>query len=108
MKKLLIAGAVAVIVSLPAAIGLAGNASFAQSVPVQVPPGARTIDDRGHHVEPRDYRARHAESGDDRRGTRDTGKPNSTRGSDEVKGPGSVTSGDGGSGRGGHDGAAEQ
>lgn len=65
MRKLLIAVAVAVAASVPAVTGLAGNASFAQSIPVQVPAGARTIDDHGHHAEPGDD---HGRSG---RGARD-------------------------------------
>jgi hypothetical protein len=66
MKKFLIAAAVAAIAAVPGITGLVGNASFAQSIPVQVPAGARTIDDHGHHVQPRDDRGRHAEPGDDR------------------------------------------
>ena len=52
MKRLLLLGAAAVIAAAPAVTGLVGNASFAQSVPVHVPAGARTIDDLGlttHH-----------------------------------------------------------
>lgn len=66
MKKILIAAAVAAIAGAPAVTGLVGNASFAQSVPVQVPAGARTIDDHGRHAEPKDNHGRHAEPGDDR------------------------------------------
>jgi hypothetical protein len=39
MKKLLIAGAVAAAAAVPGVTGLLGNASFAQSVPVQGPSG---------------------------------------------------------------------
>ena len=66
MKKLLIAAAGAAIAAVPGVTGLVGNASFAQSVPVQVPAGARTVDDHGRHAELRDDRSRHAEPGDDR------------------------------------------
>lgn len=66
MKKLLIAAAVAAIASVPGVTGLLGNASFAQSVPVQVPAGARTVDDHGRHTEPGDDRGQRAEPGDDR------------------------------------------
>ncbi len=52
LKKLLIGAAVAAIAAVPSVTGLVGNASFAQSVPVQVPAGARTIDDHGRHAEP--------------------------------------------------------
>jgi hypothetical protein len=99
MKKLLIAVAVAAIASVPGVTGLVGNASFAQSIPVQVPAGARTIDDHGRHAEP----------GDDRNGARDPGTANTTRGSSDAKASGSVSAGDGKSGRGAHDeGAADQ
>src|SRR5580692_8676732 len=84
IKRLLILGAAAVIAAAPAVTGLVGNASFAQSVPVHVPAGARIIDDHGRQVEPGDDRGRHAEPGDD-------------RGSDSPR------SDDGGSGHGGQD-----
>ena len=59
MKRLLLLGAAAVIAAAPAVTGLVGNASFAQSVPVHVPAGARTIDDLGRtHAEPGDDRGR--------------------------------------------------
>jgi hypothetical protein len=143
MKKLLIAGAVAAAAAVPGVTGLLGNASFAQSVPVQVPAGAVTIDDHGRHAEPGDDRGRHAEPGDDRGVTAEPGddrgvtaepgddrgrhaEPGDDRGvtaepGDDrsgASGPGaatmtqspsdgqasdSVTAGDGGSGRGGHD-----
>ena len=104
MKRPLIVVAVAAIASLPAVTGLVGNASFAQSVPVQVPAGARTIDDHGGHTDPRDDRSRHAEPSDDH-GQR--AEPGDDRG--EVRGPGDgqapglVTTGDGRSRHGGHD-----
>src|SRR6516162_3502619 len=66
MKKLLIAAAVAAVAAVPGVTGLVGNASFAQSVPVQVPAGASTIDDHGRHAQPLDDRGRHAEPGDER------------------------------------------
>jgi hypothetical protein len=110
MKKMLIAAAAAAIASVPGVTGLVGNASFAQSVPVQIPPGARTIDDHGRHTEPRDDHSRHAEPSDDR-GRRaepgdDRSGPGATaaaRGPGDGQAPGSVTAGDGGSRHGGHD-----
>ena len=66
MKRLLLLGAAAIIAAAPAVTGLVGNASFAQSVPVHVPAGARIIDDHGRQIEPGDNRGRHAEPGDDR------------------------------------------
>ena len=103
MKKLLIAAAVAAAAAVPGVIGLAGNASFAQSVPVHVPAGASTIDDRGHHAEPGDDRGRHAEPGDDHGGasgpTTAATSASSNDGHASVSGP----MGDDGAGHGGHD-----
>jgi hypothetical protein len=133
MKKILIAAAVAAIAAVPAVTGLVGNASFAQSVPVQVPASARTIDDHGQHAEPGDDRGRHAEPGDDpgqhaepgddrgrhaepgddrgqraepgddRGGASSQVAPATTRGSDDSRASGSPTVDDGGSQHGGHD-----
>ena len=103
MKKLLIAAAVAAAAAVPGVIGLAGNASFAQSVPVQVPAGASTIDDHGRHAEPGDDHGRHAEPGDDRGGASGPSAAATSEGSDDGQASGSVTVGDGGSGHGGHD-----
>jgi len=117
MKKMLIAAAVAAVAGVPGVTGLLGNASFAQSVPVQVPAGARTINDHGRHVEPGDDRGRHAEPGDDHgrrvepgddRGRRvepgdDRGAVTTTRGRGDGQASGPVTAGDGGSRHGGHD-----
>jgi hypothetical protein len=104
MKRLLILGAAAVIAAAPAVTGLVGNASFAQSVPVHVPAGARIIDDHGRQVEPGDDRGRHAEPGDDRGRQVEPGddrgrhaEPGDDRGSDSPR------SDDGGSGHGGQD-----
>ena len=85
MKKLLIAAAVAAAAAVPGVIGLAGNASFAQSVPVQVPAGASTMDDPGRHAE---------------RGPAATA---TSGGSDDGQAPVSGTAGDDGSRHGGHD-----
>jgi hypothetical protein len=133
MKKLLITAAVAAIAAVPGVTGLVGNASFAQSVPVQVPAGASTLDDHGHHAEPGDDHGRHAEPGDDRgqrtepgddrgrhaepgddRGQRaepgddrgDASSPDAaatTQGPGDGQAPGLVTVGDGGPGHSGHD-----
>ena len=113
MKKLLITAAVAAIAAVPGVTGLVGNASFAQSVPVQVPAGAKTIDDhgphvelrddRGRHAEPGDDHGRHAEPGDDRGGASGPSAAATSEGSDDGQASGSVTVGDGGSGHGGHD-----
>ena len=133
MKKLLITAAVAAIAAVPGVTGLVGNASFAQSVPVQVPAGASTLDDhgrhvdpgdnrgrhaepgddrgqraepgddRGRHAEPGDDRGRHAESGDDRSAASGSGAAGTTRDLGDGQVSGSMTADDGGSGHGGRD-----
>jgi hypothetical protein len=123
MKKLLITAAVAAIAAVPGVTGLVGNASFAQSVPVQVPAGASTLDDHGRHAKPGDDQGRHAEPGDDRgqhaepgddRGQRaepgdDRGGASGPGAAATTEGPGDgeasglVTAADGGPGHGGHD-----
>jgi hypothetical protein len=113
MKRLLILGAAAVIAAAPAVTGLVGNASFAQSVPVHVPAGARIIDDHGRHVEPGDDRGRHAEPGDDRGrqaepgddhgGTSVLSAGNSLRSPRDDHGSDSPRGDDGGSRHGGQD-----
>ena len=73
MKRVLIAAAVAAVVAVPAVIGLWGNASFSQAVPVRAPETGQvvtpspsstsgTVDDHGGDT-PRDQRT---EPGDDR------------------------------------------
>jgi hypothetical protein len=75
MKRILIGAAVAALVAVPAAIGLWGNASFSQEVPVRAPASGQVvapsptpgdspsgIDDNGGDI-PRDQRT---EVGDDR------------------------------------------
>jgi hypothetical protein len=133
MKKLLITAAVAAIAAVPGVTGLVGNASFAQSVPVQVPAGASTLDDhgrhtepgddrgqhaepgddrgqhaepgddRGQHAEPGDDRGQHAEPGDDRVGASGPGAATTTRGPVDGQAAGLLTADDGGSGHSGHD-----
>ena len=105
MKKLLIAAAVAAAAAVPGVIGLAGNASFAQSVPVHVPAGVSTVDDHGRHAEPGDDRGRHAEPGDDRgrHAERGPAATATSGGSDDGQAPVSGTAGDDGSRHGGHD-----
>ena len=123
MKKLLITAAVAAIAAVPGVTGLVGNASFAQSVPVQVPAGASTLDDHGRQAEPGDHRGRHAEPGDDRGqraepgddrgrqaepgddrgGASGPGAATTTSGPGDGQASGLVTADDGGSGHGGHD-----
>jgi hypothetical protein len=55
MKRLIVCSVTAAVAAIPAIFGLAGNASFAQSVPVRVPAQAQLVDDKGcqtRHVEP--------------------------------------------------------
>ena len=47
MKRIIIATGAALLAAIPAAIGLVGNTSFAQSVPVRVPSQAKVVDDNG-------------------------------------------------------------
>jgi uncharacterized membrane protein YgcG len=121
MKRIVIAAAVVAAVALPAVIGLWGNASFSQAVPVRAPASgqvvapspspsltptpspspsstAGTIDDHGGDV-PRDQRV---EPGDDRGGSDSSGSGSSGSGS---SGSGSSGSGSSGSGSSGDDGA---
>lgn len=84
MKRVLIAAAVAAVVAVPAVVGLWGNASFSQAVPVRAPQSGQvvapspsstlgTVDDNGGDI-PRDQRT---EPGDDRdvQGVSPTGQP---------------------------------
>jgi hypothetical protein len=89
MKRLLIFTAAAVVAAVPAITGLAGNASFAQSVPVRVPAqvaAAQVADDHGgqnKHVEPGDDKGgqnKHAEPGDDKGGQNKHAEPGDDKG----------------------------
>ncbi len=89
MKRLLIFTAAAVAAAVPAITGLAGNASFAQSVPVRVPAqvaAAQAADDNGgqtKHVEPGDDNGgatKHAEPGDDNGGATTHAEPGDDNG----------------------------
>jgi len=81
MKRIIIATGAALLAAVPATLGLVGNTSFAQSVPVRVPQQASVLDDSGRltpHVEPGDdnggQRSTSAtEPGDDNGGQRSTG-----------------------------------
>ena len=46
MKRIVLTAAIAVLAAFPAAVGLIGNASFGESVPVHIPARATLIDDR--------------------------------------------------------------
>ncbi len=47
MKRIVLTSAAGLLVAVPAAMGLVGNTSFAQNVPVRVPPQATVVDDHG-------------------------------------------------------------
>ena len=107
-NRILLAAGALVVVAVPAVVGLWGNASFAQSVPVRVPASGQvvtptpspTVDDHGGAT-PRDQRT---EPGDDRdvNGSGTSGTSGSGSGSS-----GSGTSGSGSSGHGGDDAAGD-
>jgi len=70
MKRIIITAA-ALVAAIPASLGLMGNASFAQSVPVRVPAHATLLPDPNRHVEIGDDKggaSTHVESGDDKGG----------------------------------------
>ena len=75
MKRIILAAA-ALLAVVPAGLGLLGNASFAQSVPVSVPSQATALDDKGGlttHDEPGDDKSSLTstpEPGDDKSGHR--------------------------------------
>jgi len=90
MKRIMITMGAALLVAVPATLGLVGNTSFAQSVPVRVPAQATVLDDNGgqratteksddnaRHLETHSTEPRHhnggasAEPGDDNGGLRD-------------------------------------
>ena len=47
MKRIAITAGAALLVALPAGAGLVGNASFAQSVPLETPSQVAVVDDHG-------------------------------------------------------------
>jgi len=73
MKRLALLGTLAILAATPAAIGLIGNASFSESVPVRLPAVASLLDDSGNTVRPVDSPSAHPEAGDDHGGDRDRG-----------------------------------
>ena len=86
MKRIVIGSAAIALAAVPAAVGLWGNASFSQAVPVRVPASAQvvtvtapaSVDDHGGD-RPRDQRT---EPGDDRDSS-GRGSSNSGPGSDD-------------------------
>ena len=47
MKRILITVGAALLAAVPATMGLVGNTSFAQNIPVRVPSQASVLDDHG-------------------------------------------------------------
>jgi hypothetical protein len=74
MKRTLITIGAAVLAAVPATVGLSGNASFAQSVPVRTPSQVTVAEHKGgpaKHAEPGDDKGGHGKStrsGDDKGG----------------------------------------
>ena len=46
MKRIILTAGIAVLAAIPATLGLIGNASFGESVPISIPAGATLLDDR--------------------------------------------------------------
>jgi hypothetical protein len=70
MKRIIITGA-ALLAAIPASLGLIGNASFAQTVPVRVPSQATPVGGQSKHIEIGDDKgglSAHVEPGDDKGG----------------------------------------
>jgi hypothetical protein len=86
MKRTLITISAAVLAAVPATVGLSGNASFAQGVPVRMPSPVMVAQDKGapaKHAEPGDDkggRAKHAEPGDDKGGRAKHAEPGDDKG----------------------------
>jgi hypothetical protein len=124
MRRVIFTAGAALLVAVPAAIGLVGNTSFAQSVPVRVPAQATLVDETSS--EHPDATAatgddkggqritRNTGTGDDKGGQRATSNtlPGNTSGSPSDSGPG--TDKNGGHGRssnrtsGGNDGSGHR
>ncbi|MEP7018251.1 MAG: hypothetical protein ABI899_09565, partial [Actinomycetota bacterium] len=71
MKRIILTAA-ALVATIPAGLGMMGNASFAQSVPVRVPAQATLLESPSPHVESGDDKggsSTHVESGDDKGGS---------------------------------------
>ena len=80
MKRLITFSVVAAAAAVPAVFGLAGNASFAQTVPVRVPAQAQLVDDKGGQ-------STHIEPGDDKGGQSTHIEPATTRAATQVASP---------------------
>ena len=98
MKRIIITAGAALLAAIPVTMGLVGNTSFAQSVPVRVPSQATMVDDKGglsNHVEPGDDNGgatTHVEPGDDSSSTSGSGKDDN---GGDTSGKGGTDDGDG-------------
>jgi hypothetical protein len=119
MRGIIITAGATLLVAVPAAMGLVGNTSFAQSVPVRVPAQATLVtnSDSEHATSttgPRDDKGgprptRTPESGDDKAGPRSTGAGMSSQHTTSSTGSGGGTVSDSGSAKsknGGHGGSS--
>jgi hypothetical protein len=82
MKRIIITAA-ALLAAIPAILGLMGNASFAQSVPVRVPAHATLLGDQSKHVQIGDDKgglSTHLEPGDDKAGSSAHAEPGDHQG----------------------------
>ena len=93
MKRIIITAATLLAIA-PASLGLLGNASFSQDLPVAVPSQASVLDDKGGlrpHAEPGDDKggqSTHAEPGDDKGGQSTHAEPGDDRSGDSGSGKG--------------------
>ena len=102
MKRIIIAAGAALLTAVPATLGLIGNTSFAQNVPVRVPSQASVLNDDGtlrdaHATEPGDDKGgltTHVEPGDDKGS--DSGAVKDDNGGHGGQTSGTDTSGSGG------------
>jgi len=105
MKRILITVGAVLLAAVPATMGLVGNTSFAQNIPVRVPSQASVLDDHGDlraptaaelgddnggqgtHAEPGDDKSGSSapEPGDDKSGS-SAPKPSDVKVSDKVSG----------------------
>ena len=104
MKLIAVIGTTALLAAAPASIGLIGNTSFSEDVPVRVPATATLLDSQGSPTASPSHRSHprgDAEPGDDHGGDR----PSGTRGEAEPGDDhGEAESGDDHGGHGGHGG----
>src|SRR3954452_10427535 len=90
VKRTLITISAAVLAAVPATVGLSGNASFAQSVPVRTPSQVTVAQAKGgpaKHAQPGDDQGRHgkqAEPGDDKGGRGKQAEPGDDKGGRAV------------------------